>query len=71
MIYDWTRYVRQLYTLALDLDVFGADPFAALETVGMALERTHAGMSQDDAVCVGNVIGWYRERAEVAEAEAV
>ena len=65
---DWTRYVRQLYTLALDCDAFGDDPLSALDGIGMALERTHWGMSKLDAHFVENVIGFYREMLDVREA---
>ena len=59
---NWTDYIRQLYQLCADVDVFGADPFMAAEVITMALERTRRGMDKNDCHFVENVLGHYRER---------
>lgn len=62
---NWTDYIRQLYQLCCDCDVFGADPLMALEVVGMALDRTHSEMTKADTFFVQNVLGDYRERLDL------
>lgn len=67
---EWGNAVLQLRQLATDADVFGDDPFHLLEVLGMALERTHEGMSKDDEHFVQNVLGHYRERIVASSAAA-
>lgn len=62
----WTDYIRQIYQLCCDCDVFGVDPFMALEVVGMALDRAHGQMTKADTFFVQNVLGFFHEQLELA-----